>query len=165
VEPIRILRVPRPRPRTYVVGGARIADEAASLHLIEDPSFDPTREIILPKGAPVPAPPAPAGTSRIVEWKPDRIRIEADIVSPGYVVLVDTYDPSWHASVDGIPAEILRANVAFRAVRVSAGRHIVEMVCRPNSLYLGLAITALTVIALLVGLLRRHPRRAAGAPA
>jgi hypothetical protein len=165
VEPIRILRVPRPLPRTYVVGGARIADEAPSLRLIEDPSFDPTREIILPEGAPVPAPPAPAGTSRIVEWKPDRLRIEADLVSPGYVVLVDTYDPSWHATVDGVPADILRANVAFRAVRVAAGRHSVEMVCRPPSLYIGLGVTALTVMVLLVGLVSSHRRRPARAPA
>jgi hypothetical protein len=161
VEPIRILRVPRPLPRTYVVGGARVADEAPSLRLIEEPSFDPEREIILPEGTPVPAAPLPMGTSRIVEWKPDRVRLEADLVSPGYVVLVDTYDPSWRATVDGAPAEILRANVAFRAVRVPAGRHLVEMVCRPASLVVGLAVTALTVSGLLAGLVLRRPRAAA----
>jgi hypothetical protein len=165
VEPLRILRVPRPLPRTYVVGGVRIADEAPSLRLIEDPSFDPTREIILPEGAPVPAPPAPVGTSRIVGWKPDRVRIEADLVSPGYVVLVDTYDPSWRATVDGAPADILRANVAFRAVRLSAGKHLVEMACRPASLRLGLAISALTAGALLVLSFRRDPPSAAGTAA
>jgi hypothetical protein len=165
VEPLRILRVPQPLPRTYVVGGARIADDAPSLHLIEDPSFDPTREIILPEGTPIPAPSTPTGASRIVEWKPDRVRIEADLVSPGYVVLVDTYDPSWRATVDGAPADILRANVAFRAVRLPAGRHLVEMACRPASVRLGLAISALTAAALLVLSFRRDPPRAAGAGA
>lgn len=165
VEPLRILRVPRPLPRTYVVGGVRIADEAPSLHVIEDPSFDPTREIILPEGTPVPAPPTPAGTSRIVEWKPDRVRIEADLVSPGYVVLVDTYDPSWRATVDGVPADILRANVAFRAVRLPPGRHLVEMICRPASVRLGLSISGLTALALLVVFFRRDPPPAAAAAA
>jgi hypothetical protein len=163
VEPLRILRVPRPLPRTYVVGGARIADEAPSLRLIEDPSFDPTREIILPEGAPIPAPPAAVGTSRIVEWKPDRIRIEADLASPGFVVLVDTFDPSWRATVDGVPAAILRANVAFRAVHLPAGKHRIEMVCRPRSLVLGLTLSALTALVLLVSFGRRDPPRAAGA--
>lgn len=165
VEPIRILRVPRPMPRTYVVGGARVADGAPSLRLIEDPSFDPTREIILPGGAPVAAPAGPPGTSRVVEWRPDRIRIEADLAAPGYLVLVDTYDPSWRATVDGAPAEILRANVAFRAVRLASGRHVVEMVCRPPSIYVGFAVSALTAVLLIVGRLRRHPPRAAGAGA
>lgn len=165
VEPLRILRVPQPLPRTYVVGGARIADEAPSLRLIEDPSFDPTREIILPEGAPVSAPPTPMGTSRIVEWKPDRVRIEADLASPGYVVLVDSYDPSWRATVDGAPADILRANVAFRAVRLPPGRHLVEMACRPASVRLGLAISALTAAALLVLFLRRDPPPVARAAA
>jgi uncharacterized membrane protein YfhO len=103
--------------------------------------------------------------SRIVGWKPDRLRIEADLVSPGYVVLVDTYDPSWHATVDGVPADILRANVAFRAVRVPAGTHVVEMVCRPVSVYVGLGVSALTVMALFVGLVPSHRRPPARAPA
>jgi hypothetical protein len=163
LEPIRILRVPRPLGRTYVAGGARIADGAPSLHLIEDPSFDPRREIILPDGAPVATPATPPGTSRIVEWKPDRIRIEAELAAPGYVVVVDTYDPSWRAMVDGAPAEILRANVAFRAIWLPAGRHLIEMVCRPSSLYAGVAASALT--ALLVAGLLWNPRRPAGSAA
>jgi hypothetical protein len=164
IEPIRILRVPHPLGRTYVAGGARIADGAPSLRLIEDPSFDPRREVILPDGAPVATPATPPGTSRIVEWRPDRIRIEAKLAAPGYVVVVDAYDPSWRATVDGAPAEILRANVAFRAVRVPEGRHFIEMVCRPRSLYAGVTASALTALALVAGLSRR-PRRPAGAAA
>jgi hypothetical protein len=162
LEPIRVLRVPRPLPRTYVVGGARIADGAPSLRLVEDPSFDPEREIILPAGQRVPAPPASPGTARIVDWRPDRVRLEADLSAPGFLVLVDAFDPSWRAKVDGIPSEILRANIAFRAVAVGPGRHVVEMVCRPIALYAGLAVTALTAAAVLTMLVRR---RAAERPA
>jgi hypothetical protein len=164
VEPLRILRVPNPLPRTYVVGGARVADGVPALHLIEDPSFDPEREIILSDGAPVPAPTTRAGTSRIVEWRPDRIRIEATLASPGYVVLVDTFDPSWRATVDGASTAILRANMAFRAVRLGAGRHEIEMLCRPAFLYLGLGVTALSALAALAALVPSDPRRAALPP-
>lgn len=164
LEPIRILRVPRPLPRTYVVGGARVADGAPALHLIEDPSFDPEREIILADGTPVPAPATAVGTSRILEWRPDRVRLEADLASPGYVVLVDTYDPSWSATVDGAPAPILRANVAFRAVALGAGRHEVEMVCRPAGLYAGLVVSALTAMAVLAALVVSDRRRPAPSP-
>jgi uncharacterized membrane protein YfhO len=63
----------------------------------------------------------------------------------GYVVLADAFDPGWRATVDGEPAPLLRANVAFRAVAVPAGRHVVEMVYRPRAVILGLALTLLTL--------------------
>ena len=79
----------------------------------------------------------------------DRVRIAADLERPGYVVLVDTYDPGWKATVDGRRAPVLRANAAFRAVPVGAGRHVVEMVYRPLSVIVGAALSA---AAALVGL-------------
>jgi uncharacterized membrane protein YfhO len=54
---------------------------------------------------------------------------------------VDGYDPGWRATVDGAAAEVLRANVAFRAVPVAAGRHVVDLVYRPRSAEVGLAVT------------------------
>jgi len=57
---------------------------------------------------------------------------------------VDAYDPGWRATLDGGAAPLLRANVAFRAVPVPAGRHEVELRYRPRSLILGLLVTAVT---------------------
>ena len=37
----------------------------------------------------------------------------------------------WRARVDGTPAEVLRAAIAFMAVRVPAGSHRVELELRP----------------------------------
>ena len=62
--------------------------------------------------------------------------------APGYVVLADAYDPGWRTEVDGRPATLLRANVAFRAVAVPAGRHLVESSYRPRAVSLGLAVSA-----------------------
>ena len=51
--------------------------------------------------------------------------------SGGFVVLNDAYHPWLFADVDGKPAEILPANVIFRAVRVPPGQSRVRMVFRP----------------------------------
>jgi uncharacterized membrane protein YfhO len=81
-----------------------------------------------------------------VRWKPDHITLEADMNEPGYVVLVDTYDPGWRTRVDGRPATLLRANVAFRAVAVPAGHHVIESVYRPPAVAAGLTVSAGTAI-------------------
>jgi hypothetical protein len=148
-EPIHVLRVPGPLPRTYAVGGAREADGGAAFAALLDPRFDPTREIVLPHGDPsVGAVPGAAGSSRVVDFKPDRVSLEADMTTPGFVVLVDSYDPGWRATVDEASVRVLRANVAFRAVRVPAGHHRIELVYRPPAVLWGLAISGFAAIAM-----------------
>jgi hypothetical protein len=145
-EPILVFRVPDPLPRTYVVGRARIAPPGQGWRALLAPDFDPAREIVLPEG-PALERDGPAGSSRIVALRPDRLTIEADLQQPGYVVLVDAFDPGWKVRLDDRPAPLLRANVAFRAVAVPAGRHRVEMVYRPASIAVGLTVSALAAVA------------------
>ena len=154
-EPLRVYAVPDPLPRAYVVGGVIVADEDAAVAAIQDVSFDPSREIILPAGPPVAAPPNVPGRCRVVRWKPDSITLEADMDAPGYIVFVDTYDPGWRTKVDGSPATLLRANVAFRAVAVPAGRHRIESTYRPPAVGLGLAVSAAAAALALAGAWRR----------
>ena len=59
------------------------------------------------------------------------------------------WDPGWRATVDGVPAEVLRANHGFRAVAAPAGAHRIEMIYRPRPLVVGLAISAVGWLAVL----------------
>ncbi|MGA8171431.1 MAG: hypothetical protein WB816_11475 [Methylocystis sp.] len=63
-------------------------------------------------------------TARIASYENTKIVIEAEAPrGGGWVVLNDVWHPYWVARVDGAPAPLLRANVLFRAVAVSEGRH------------------------------------------
>lgn len=160
-EPIHLLRVPRPLPRAYVVSGARVAAEPEAYVQLAEPGFDPWREVVL-------APPAretsevPGFESRVrfVERRLARLALEVEASAPGFLVLVEAYDPGWQAELDGAATPVLRANSLFRAVRVPAGRHRVELRYRPAAALWGAAVSLtawLAVVALAVASRRRGP--------
>jgi hypothetical protein len=145
LDPIRIFTVPDTLPRAYVVGGARVVSDPQALVALASPGFDPRREALLATGLPLAEAPGFRGSARIAAFRPDRVRLEAETSGPGFVVLLDTHGRGWRATVDGQPAEVLRANLTFRAVRVAAGRHSIEMVYRPPGMLLGLAAGVLSL--------------------
>jgi hypothetical protein len=157
-EPIRVLRVPDPLPRSYVVEGVRVVPDGEALAALTEPGFDFRREVLLAGGLPPRLPGADSpGESRFVSYRPDRVRLQVSARRDALVVLLDSYDPGWRASVDGRPARLLRANVAFRAVPVPAGDHRVEMRYRPPALLLGIAVSALAAAIAVAGAVGRDP--------
>lgn len=157
--PILVFGVPDPLPRSYVIAETRILDGAKAVARLTEADWDPRKELILPDGRTMSSPAGFSGSARIVGERADRVTVEAASSDAGYLVLADTYDPGWRATVDGRPAPVLRANLVFRAVQLPAGRHVVEFRYRPPSLVAGLA---LSVAAALLGggvVLASHARR------
>ena len=88
-----------------------------------------TARELFPEGQPLSVPSADA--CRLVSDAANRVVLEADLVSPGVVVLADSWHPDWHVTVssDGGPPRaerIWRANRIHRAVSLPAGRHVLE---------------------------------------
>jgi uncharacterized membrane protein YfhO len=103
-------------------------------------------------------------SANILDYTPNRITIEAEMSSDGFLVLSDLYYSGWRALVDGEQKTIYKADYIFRAVQLGQGRHIVEFVFDPLSFKVGLVISVLTLLvvgsflvcALLAGK-RAHP--------
>jgi hypothetical protein len=140
--------------RAFVVHQARvIEDDEAAVAAMRDESFRPSEEAILAEAPPewgaAVSPQANLDFDQvtIVSYEPERVIIEADLASEGYLILTDAYYPGWRACVDGKESSIIRANLMFRAVSLSAGQHRVEFFYEPVSLKVG---AALSVAALLV---------------
>jgi hypothetical protein len=165
-EPILTFGVPGALPRARAVGRVRALEGGDALAALLDPGFDPAAEVVLSGPgagrAAAESRPGPAAV-RVVELRADRVRLEAELTAPGVVVLADAFDPGWRAWVDGRPAEVLTANVAFRGIAVPAGRHAVEMRYRPVSVALGLSLSAAGLVALTA--LARARRRVSPAAA
>ncbi len=149
--PIVLYAVPDPLAKVYLVGAARAMDDAPAVETLTDPAFDPRREVLLAADTPAfTGGDGLTGAVREVERRSDRIALDVEASQEALVVIVEAWAPEWTAAVDGVPSPVLRANTAFRAVRVPAGRHRVEMRYRPGAVPLGLAISLAAVAGLLV---------------
>ncbi len=156
LEPIRVFGVPDPLPRAYAVDGVRVASGRQALEHLVDPSFDPAREVVVAEGTARNAEKAFSAVVSILALRSDRVRLQAELGKDGYAILVDAYDPGWRATVDGHAAPVLSANLAFRAIPVPAGRHVVEMVYRPVSVTIGLTVSAVAAALGVAMALRRQ---------
>jgi len=108
----------------------------------------------------LPRPGAPEGPVAAEGIRVDGPSLEATLIAPrdGLAVILDPFYPGWTATVDGRPAPILRADFAFQAVPVTAGRHELRLAYRNRWVTLGAAVS-LATLAVLVGTLALRSRR------
>lgn len=189
-EAVAAFRNRQAMPRAFLVHKARSAaqPEAVWARLLA-PDFDPAAEVVLGPAdtlgrfeqllalnpfagsayGQVPAAnPAASDSVQIVSLGAQEVSLRASAVSPGYLVLTDTYYPGWQVYVDGQRARLLRADWLYRAVELPAGEHKVEFRYEPA--WLGLSwflagLGALATIILALGLPFPAARSTASRPA
>ena len=135
-------------PRAFIASQAyAIANDTMALTMMNDPAFNPAQVVVL-NGTQANIGQISSLPSKInwVSHQPERVVIETESESAGWLVLTDAWYPGWRATVDGVPVEIARADVLFRAVPVPAGRHRVEFVFAPVSLWTGAGVSLFTLI-------------------
>ncbi len=88
-------------------------------------SFDFRKIILLEKEVLSKQSAAATGSAKIVSYMPNVVKITVASNNTGILFLSDTYYPGWEATVNGKREEVLRADYAFRAVRIPAGKSIV----------------------------------------
>jgi small-conductance mechanosensitive channel len=173
-------------PRTYIAENAVCSSNAfETLSRLSDATFNPAEKVYISSDREAVAPTfrsannvAPTGTCpdeigrppraglkpgatnsrvQITDYQPNTVTLRAEPSRPGYVVLLDRYDPNWHATLDNREVPVLRANHIFRAVRAGAGAHVIRFYYRQGGLRIGAALSACS-IALLVMLWKVNPR-------
>jgi hypothetical protein len=89
------------------------------------------------------------GTAKIVEEIPTKIVVDAQMQTPGLLVLADNWDKGWRAYVNGKRTPILRTNYAIRGVVLSSGSNKVEFRYESSALALGNALALASILILL----------------
>lgn len=161
---LQIFARSNPVPRDLVVfGSTTAADDSAALARMREPSFDPNREVVLSQGQsaqsssaePLPVTPAEASAEH---W-----RARITLPSAGFLLQREAWYPGWRARVDGVDTPVLRGDVLYRVVPLSAGVHDVEVFLDSSAFARGvwLSLGGLVLVALLLGLpiIRTRVRR------
>jgi len=86
---------------------------------------------------------------------PSLIEIETESAAPPVVVIAQNFYPSWRATVNGQPAPVLRANHAFQAIPIPAGKSIIRLDYVDWPFRIGAGVSLFTLLGCLV-FLRRH---------
>ncbi len=155
--PLHIYAVPSPAPRASFLpfSQASFLDENQIHQRLRDPSANLAQSIMLPPGADIPAPlhPTAAGLAPSVTYE----RPSSDVIvakvrtdQAGFLRVIESFDPGWHASVDGAPARVLLADGFALAVRLEPGVHEVRFEYRTPGVITGATISLVSLMMLVM---------------
>ncbi|HWQ34841.1 MAG TPA: YfhO family protein [Blastocatellia bacterium] len=159
----------RSLPRAWMVERIDAAFEGDQLKIIRGElpdekwnGFDPRRSALAePEAAErlsAELQPDPAGTSENGQGKiisfarqnPHSIWIEVNAPRPTVLVLSEIVFPGWHAKIDNSRTGIYRLNYALQGIALQPGRHKIELIYRPDSLFIGASVSVANALLLLL---------------
>jgi hypothetical protein len=164
-----LLENPERRPRAFVAYRWRAgqSDDETFSDLFQRPRAQTDMGLIHisrpgPDQTDAPGAPTPCQIDR---RQPEHVILRCRAERAGWAVLADEWVHGWTARVDGVAADVERADGLLRAVRVTAGEHTIEFHYRTPGLTLGVWIALfawLILAALLVSFRRRDQLPAVG---
>jgi hypothetical protein len=106
------------------------SSDVQALAAVNDPSFDPAKSAVLESDPGITqssALPVTFPAPTYVESDPEHVRVDVTAPEPSIVLVRNSYDPGWSATVDGHPAPVLPTDYLMQGVPVGPGHHIVDL--------------------------------------
>jgi hypothetical protein len=139
-------RLSDPRPFAHLVYDFEVAesDEAARTRMMQ-PGFNLRETVILNRESDVVLARTDAeGTATTTDFKPEQFTISVNTPADAILTIAHPDYPGWYATIDGQPADILRAYGTLQAVAVSEGEHTVQLTYNPITYRVGGMISLVT---------------------
>ena len=143
--------MPRPSAMPLVTIGQQpvFADERAIFQALFQTNLDFRRMVCLPLEARGTLTATQQTAARVLDsrFANQSVSIQTEAPAASLVVISQTYYPAWKAYVDGRPAKLWRANYAFQALQVPAGRHQIRLVYEDKKLLAGAVLSGMGLLA------------------
>ena len=136
-------------PRAFAVGRVERAESRELMQRwVSDPQHDLRQTAVTMAAIPQmePCPTTPEGAFRRPNGNSAEVTIET--ACRQMVVISEAYDANWTASIDGQQTTLYEVDSALRGVIVPPGKHRIEMRYRPAMVYLGGALTLMSLLSL-----------------
>ena len=147
----RLFRTKVPLPRVFLAGHAEVIAETAARSRLAEPAVLAGHTVLLAPSATateLTGPVRSTGTCRLSLYTNTQIEARCEADAESVAVFVEQYDPGWRAEVDARPAQLERANLIGRAVRLPPGSHRVVLTFTPPWQAFGLTLSGLGVLGL-----------------
>jgi Bacterial membrane protein YfhO len=170
-DEVSIFTRPFPIGPAYLVHCWAVVPSTSTLARVRTMDRSELRSIAIVDKATVHSPPirnsscSPGAPVTIKRYEPEAVTVTAGSDRPSLLVLTDTWDEGWEATIDGRQAPVARVDHSLRGVFLGPGRHTVELRYRPDWVGRGLLGTGASLIVLAAfgfGMRLRH--RSAGSP-
>lgn len=149
-----LYRVPEPVPRAAFFDASHVDRVAPGAELGIFLAHPNRERLIVPITSPLLANTSGAVRADLSYSRPssDDIRLDASVSAPGFVHVLESFDPGWNATVDGAPTPVILANGFTMAMPIQPGSRAIHLFYRTPGRRLGLLLSLMSA-ALFVGLL------------
>jgi len=160
----------RPTFLPLVTAGQKpvFADDEETLRALTRPDFDGRSLVYLPPSAKPLVPVTGPARARVLasRFGTQSVDVDVEATDPAIVVVAQTYYHPWKAYVDDRPAPLLRANHAFQAIPIPAGKHQIHLAYEDRAFEIGAAISVCLWVNCLIclPLMRSRPTPTRPAP-
>jgi hypothetical protein len=141
---------PRASSAPLVTAGQQplFVEESQMLGQLTNRTFDSRKVVLLSPSARtgLQASNATTATLSVSRATAHSLEVELDSPAPTLVVIAQSFYPAWRATVDGVSAPLLPANVAFQAIPVSSGHHRVRVAYADKWFQMGAAISGVSLL-------------------
>lgn len=159
-----VVNAPASRAAFFPVNRVVFVEDSQMRNAIRNPEFDPGQLLLIPRGdmptsraADISTEPAQVRYSRVHS---DRIECSVTTGQPGYLRIIESWDPGWSATVNGRPANVSPALGALLAVPLEPGVNEVVLQFRTPGVRLGRVMTCLSVAGIVILIAVRRKRAA-----
>lgn len=127
------------------------SDSNKLLNILTNSNFDPCTNVLLEHPTVGSGSHAIANTSiKLIKSTASSASYQVITDKPGFLIFSEPYIPGWKWIIDGWRVDSVRANFAFQAVAVPAGKHIIDRSYMPASFVLGTAISLSALVFLIL---------------
>lgn len=145
---------PARRAEFFPLSNVRIAPDNQVRDILRDERFDVSQLLLIPQSVASPFPGADispaAGEVTYQRPGPDVIQCDVSTSRYGYLRVIESWDPGWSATVDGVVAAPIPAMGALLALPLAPGKHSVTFTFRTPGATTGIFLSLICLAGVVV---------------